>query len=122
MDKRKFKLKGSKLLILGFTFKPNCPDIRNTKVRDLYDLLSEYGFDITVVDPWIDLEKSESFSELNIFNEFPQNKKFHSIITAVDHYQFSSLTANYLNRYLEKDHILFDLKDIIPRDLNPIRL
>ena len=122
MDYRKFKIKGSKILIMGFTFKPNCPDIRNTKVRDLNDLLYKVGFDITIVDPWIDLEKSETLDDLNIYNNFPKNKKFHIVIAAVDHYQFSSLTANYLKSHLEEEHILFDLKDIIPRDLNPIRL
>ncbi len=122
IDKRKIYKKGLKVLIMGFSFKPNCPDIRNTKVKDLNDILSKYGFDITIVDPWINIEEAKSLANIKIVSNFPINKKFKVIIAAVDHYQFSSLTCSELESYLEEEYILFDLKDMIPRDLNPIRL
>ena len=122
IDKRSIHRKGLKMLILGYTFKPNCPDIRNTKVQDLSDILFKKGFDITIVDPWINIEEVKSLEKIKIVSNLPQNKKFNVVISAVNHYQFSSLTSNDFERYLEEDNVLFDLNGMIPRDLNPIRL
>ena len=67
-------LKGLKVLIVGFSFKPNCPDVRNTKVKDLNDILAKHGLDITIVDPWINIEEAKSLAKIKIVSNLPKNK------------------------------------------------
>ncbi len=112
------KLKGAKALILGFTFKENCPDTRNTKVIDIYRELTEYGLEVEVCDPWANPEKVEN--EYNIrLKEFSADKHYDAVIVTVAHKQFMAFD---FKKQKENGAILFDVKGIVPRDLADARL
>lgn len=112
------KLKGAKALILGFTFKENCPDTRNTKVIDIYRELTEYGLEVDVCDPWANTEKVEN--EYNIrLKDFSEDKHYDAVIVAVAHKQF--MTFDF-EKQKANGAILFDVKGIVPRDLVDARL
>jgi len=112
------KLKGAKALILGFTFKENCPDTRNTKVVDIYRELTEYGLEVDVCDPWANPEKVAKEHDIKL-QEFSASKHYDAIIVAVAHKQFMEFDFKQ-----QKDNgaILFDVKGIIPRELVDARL
>ena len=108
----------AKILILGFTFKENCPDVRNTKVIDIYNALREYNVDITVYDPWASPEIVYREYGIRIENELPATK-FSAAIAAVAHDRFADLDILSL---LEERHVIFDVKGTLPRDIIDGRL
>ena len=87
------RIKGSKILVLGITFKENCPDIRNTRVVDVVDELKEYMADVTIFDPWASPEEVKHEYGLDIVTELPDGK-FDAVIEAVKHKEFGSLSLN----------------------------
>lgn len=109
------------ILILGITFKENCPDIRNTKVLDLIQRLSSYGATIKVVDPYIDSSEALSQASIEITKDIPTNQSYDAIVLAVPHREFSSLTSDKWGSLLNSNGLIFDLKGIVPRELNPFR-
>ena len=112
----------SRVLILGFTFKENCCDIRNTKVFDLVNGLRLYGMNVDIVDPWVDSFEANSVYQLDILPTPPEGIVYDAVILAVAHHQFSSFPTDYWSSLLKSEAILFDLKGIVPRGLNPLRL
>ena len=112
MNKKGLLVKDAKILILGITFKENCPDIRNTKVVDIYHTLHEYTNQITVFDPWADAENVKKEYGLDITNQLPDNK-YDAIILAVAHTTFSSLP---LKKMLRQNGVIYDVKGILPRE------
>ena len=120
--KKKLFTQKTKILILGLSFKENCPDIRNTKVIDLINHLKKYNLEMTIIDPYVD--KKEVFEKFNIkvLDKMPENDKFKGIILAVSHDYFRYLPIEALEDLLEDGGIFFDLKNIIPDSLNPIRI
>lgn len=117
MIKKGVKLKGSKILLLGITFKENCPDIRNTKVVDVYNELIEYGFKVDVFDPLAD--KMETQRELGI-KLIDKISKYDAIILAVAHLNFLEIDLNKLKK--DKSSIVFDLKNFFDRKFIDLRL
>mgnify|MGYP001347738831 CR=1 FL=1 len=117
MIRQGMKLKGSRVLLLGITFKENCPDIRNSKVFDIYNELIDFGLKVDVYDPHADYK--ETIKELKI-KLSKTLKKYDSIILAVSHKEFLSLDFKNLKR--NKDSIIFDLKAFLNRDLVDMRL
>merc|ERR1711879_405823 len=115
MIKNDKKIKDSNILVLGVTFKEDCPDLRNTKVTDIYDELKEYGANIDIYDPWIDLEeeKKRFKYELLDYNPFKSEKKYDSIIIAVAHEQFKKLTEDDYKSISTDNEILIDIKGIV---------
>ncbi len=111
-------IKGSSALILGITFKENCPDVRNTKVVDIYNELVQFGIDVDVYDPWADEIEVKKEYKIDILTEL-SNKKYESVIIAVAHNEFLSL--NY-NSFKENNAVIFDTKSFIDRDLVDSRL
>ncbi len=108
-------LKDLKILIMGLTFKENCPDTRNSKVFDLIQSLQNYNLCIDVFDPWI--KEPDRLSDLNIsFVSEPSNKTYNGIIVAVAHDCFVNLGINTIRSYGAKDCVLYDLKHIF--DIN----
>jgi len=99
----------SEILILGFTFKENCPDVRNTKVIDIFKELKQYNTKITIYDPWADPKLAKKIYDVDITNELP-TEKFDAIILAVAHKEFLKLT---LNNLLKKKRVVFDVKGIL---------
>ena len=120
MVQKDIPVKGAKALLLGFTFKENCPDVRNTRVIDIYKDLLEFGLDITVYDPWV--KKLEVKSEYNIEVENDTsvlNKKYSTIVLAVSHSEFLQLDISSLK---ESKSVLFDIKGFLPENLTDARL
>ena len=112
MLKKGIQVLGSHILILGFTFKENCPDVRNTKVIDIYRTLKEYNINITVYDPWASPMIAKDEYGVEVINKLPEDK-FDAVILAVAHKEFVEL--NVLD-ILKENHVVFDVKGIISRD------
>lgn len=120
MLKKGIQVLGSKMIIMGFTFKENCPDVRNTRVIDIYHALQEYNADITVYDPWASPEKVKHEYGIDIVNELPTDK-YSAAIVAVAHKEFCGGSINF-DQLMEKNHVIFDVKAIMPRELVDGRL
>lgn len=112
MLKKGIQVLNSEIIIFGFTFKENCPDVRNTKVIDIYRSLKEYNLHITIFDPWADREIVKREYGIDIITEFPENKKFDAAIFAVAHACFINLE---ISRCLKDNHVLFDVKGNVHR-------
>lgn len=108
--KKEINITKSNILILGFTFKENCPDYRNTKVIDIYTELNSYGITPTVYDPWLDLGKVKKEYNINLEQSI-KNKKYEAIILAVPHKEF--LKTNW-KLYLKENGVIFDVKGVLP--------
>jgi UDP-N-acetyl-D-galactosamine dehydrogenase len=119
MNKKGILVKDAKILILGITFKENCPDIRNTKVVDIYHTLSEYTNNITIFDPWANKENVNSAYGLDITNIMPSENDFDVIILAVSHKDFLKLD---LRSSLNKNGIIYDVKGVLDRNIIDGRL
>jgi UDP-N-acetyl-D-galactosamine dehydrogenase len=113
MIKKDISVKDSKALVLGITFKENCPDIRNTKAVDLITALNNYGINISIYDPWADIEEVANEYGLISLRELP-NDKFDVIILTVAHNDFKELDFSILKK--EKS-IIYDVKNILPNDI-----
>ena len=122
MIQKKIDVRNSKVLILGFTFKENCGDLRNTKVFDLYKSLNNYNLNCKIVDPIVNTENAYTIYKTKVLNKLPLNEKFDTIILAVAHKFFENLSINTWKKLQKKDSIIFDLKGIVPRELNPNRI
>lgn len=118
MNRKGVMVKDAEILILGITFKENCPDIRNTKIVDIYHTLEEYTSNITVYDPWANKEHVAIEYGIEVTNDIPTNK-FDSIILAVAHREFLDLDIRTL---LKEGGVVYDVKGILPRDLVDGRL
>lgn len=119
MNMKGVLVKDAHILLLGITFKENCPDIRNTKVVDIYNTLFEYTSNITVYDPWANPEKVKHEYGINIVTELIAEKKFDVVINAVAHKQFLNLDV----RSLCKDNgVVYDVKGTLPREIVDARL
>ena len=118
MNKKGVMVKGSKILLLGITFKENCPDIRNTKIVDIYNTLQEYTDNITVYDPWADPSKVRREYGIEIVNEVPK-EKFDAAILGVAHKDFLDLDIKSL---VKEGGVIYDVKGILPREIVDARL
>jgi UDP-N-acetyl-D-galactosamine dehydrogenase len=118
MNKKGVLVKDAKFLILGVTFKENCPDIRNTKVVDIYKSLREYSQNITIYDPWADAGHVMQEYNVPIVNTLPDNR-FDVVILAVAHKEFLCLDIKSL---LNENGLVYDVKGILPRDIVDGRL
>ncbi|MEE1189160.1 MAG: nucleotide sugar dehydrogenase, partial [Bacteroidales bacterium] len=118
MNKKGVMVKDSKILILGITFKENCPDIRNTKVVDIYHTLQEYTDNITVYDPWAKESEVEHEYGIKTTKVLPSGK-FDAVILAVAHKEFERLDIASM---LEKVGVVYDVKGVLSRDIVDDRL
>ncbi|MBR6002865.1 MAG: nucleotide sugar dehydrogenase [Bacteroidales bacterium] len=118
MNKKGLVVKDAKILILGITFKENCPDIRNTKVVDIYHTLAEYTKNITIYDPRADREQVKREYGVEITNGLPEGK-FDAVILAVAHKEFLELDVRGL---VKEGGVVYDVKGILPREIVDARL
>jgi len=110
------KIKDANILVLGVTFKEDCPDMRNTKVVDIIEELKAYGCDVDVYDPWVDGdEPKQHYTHGLIDNPFEADKKYDSIILAVAHQQFKVLTMKDYQNLSAVEPVLIDVKGIIEK-------
>ena len=111
MLKKGIQVLNSEILILGFTFKENCPDVRNTKVVDIYNALKEYNLNITVYDPWASSETVRQEYNIDIINALPQFK-YDAIVLAVAHQEFEKVN---IDAWKAKDSVVFDVKGLLDK-------
>jgi UDP-N-acetyl-D-galactosamine dehydrogenase len=118
MNKKGVMVKNAKILILGITFKENCPDIRNTKIVDIYHTLEEYTNNITVYDPWANAAAVKHEYGIEIVNDLPSDQ-FDAVILGVAHNQFLELNVKSL---VKEGGVIYDVKGLLPRDIIDGRL
>ena len=119
MIQNEIPVKNSKVLMLGITFKENCPDIRNTKATDIYHELISYGIDVDIYDPWASPEEVKHEYGLTITQQLNKSVDYSAVILAVAHNEFMKID---LQAYKTRGAIIYDVKGILPRDLVHARL
>lgn len=112
-------VKDAKILILGITFKENCPDTRNTKVVDIYHTLQEYTGNITVYDPWADSERVYKEYGIKPVSQLPEGEKYDAVILAVAHNEFATVDIKSL---IKDNGVIYDVKGVLPRNIIDARL
>ena len=111
MLKKGIQVLQSHILILGFTFKENCPDVRNTRVIDIYHTLSQYNLQLTVSDPWADVRRVKEEYDIELHNDIPAGP-YDAVILAVSHAQFEKLDISSL---LKPQSVVYDVKAVLDR-------
>jgi UDP-N-acetyl-D-galactosamine dehydrogenase len=114
MLKRGIAVLGCRVLVLGLTFKENCPDLRNTKVIDLIERLKAYNTSVDVYDPWVDFAEAQSEYGLACLKQWPSLGKYSAVILAVGHMQFQELGADGIRAFGQPNAVLFDVKSVLP--------
>lgn len=113
MNKKGVLVKDAKILLLGFTFKENCPDIRNTKIADIYTTLYEYSENIVVYDPWANPEQVYNEYGITVVNALPQNELYNAVVLCVAHKEFINLDVRGL---LNGSGVVYDVKGVLDRE------
>lgn len=121
MIKKKIQVEGAKVLVLGLSFKENCPDIRNTKIIDIIQELTEYNIDVDIYDPWIDAAEAQNEYGVNPIQHVESNK-YDAVILAVAHDQFKAMGVHGIRALGKTEHILYDLKYVLAATESDIRL
>ena len=121
MIKKDIPVSGARVLIMGLTFKENCPDLRNTKVIDIASELKDYNIDVDITDPWCSNEEAMDEYGLDIVKT-PKNNLYDGIILAVGHNEFKELGATSIRKLGKQKHVLYDLKYILEKNDVDIRL
>ena len=122
MYKKDISIKSANILIFGFTFKENCPDSRNTKVLEIVKILENHNVEVDVVDPWVKESLSKEDYKFKVLDRVIEDKKYSAVICAVAHKQFLEMSLRDWSCLIKDNGIFFDLKGLIPRDLNPLRI
>ncbi|MBA6224536.1 Vi polysaccharide biosynthesis UDP-N-acetylglucosamine C-6 dehydrogenase TviB [Colwellia sp. MB02u-18] len=118
---KRIQVEGANVLIMGLTFKENCPDLRNTKIVDIVSELKEYNMNVDITDPWCSSEQAEHEYNLSL-TEKPEAGHYDAIILAVAHNQFKSLGVDEIRKLGKQHHVLYDLKYILPKESVDMRL
>lgn len=121
MVKQRIQVVGSKILIMGLSFKENCPDIRNTKIVDMVKALKEYDLDLDIYDPWVDPQEVEHEYGLAPVAGL-KSDNYDAIVIAVAHDQFKSMTIDQFKQLGKEKHVLYDLKYVLDKEHSNIRL
>lgn len=121
MTKRSIQVQGSRVLMMGLTFKENCPDLRNTKVADIVNELRQYDVGVDIYDPWADSDQAAQEYGFTLIRE-PVAGAYDAIVVAVAHEQFSIMGATAIRQLGKPDHVLYDLKHVLPLEAADIRL
>lgn len=120
MLKKKIQVDNANVLVMGLTFKENCPDLRNTKVTDIISELKEYNINVDVTDPWCSSVQAEHEYGLSLIQ--PEENKYDAIILAVAHNEFKELGVKNIRKLGKKAHVLYDLKYLLPKNSVDMRL
>jgi UDP-N-acetyl-D-galactosamine dehydrogenase len=121
LTKRRIQVDGARVLVMGLTFKENCPDLRNTKVVDIVRELQDYNVQADVYDPWIDTAEAQHEYGITPVTA-PERGVYDAIIVAVAHEQFVELGAQGIRAFGKPEHVLYDLKYVLKADEADIRL
>jgi len=115
MSSKRILTKGSRILVLGLTFKENCPDLRNSKVADAVRELRQYGAEVDVHDPWIDAEEAEHEYDIRPIKRV-RDGVYDAAVLAVGHAQFREMGMEKLRKACKKNHVVYDIKYLFPAD------
>ena len=121
MIKKRIQVEGAKVLILGLSFKENCPDVRNTKIIDIVHELEEYNIEVDVYDPWVDAVEAEREYNVTPVSK-PAKNSYDGIILAVAHNQFVEMGIEQIRSLGKGSHVLYDLKYVFAKEDTDIRL
>ena len=114
MIRRRRMHAGARVLVLGFTFKENCPDLRNTRVVDLVRELADFGLRVDIHDPWADVQRARDEYGLELLAEMPEQASYDAVVLAVAHDAFRALGAAPLRALAGDDGVLYDIKGLLP--------
>ena len=121
MLKKCIQVEGANVLVMGLTFKENCPDLRNTKIVDIVKELKEYNINADITDPWCSNEEAEREYGLSI-SKTPEKGKYDAIVLAVAHSEFRELGIDNIRKLGKENHVLYDLKYLLPKEEIDMRL
>ncbi|MFV3315288.1 Vi polysaccharide biosynthesis UDP-N-acetylglucosamine C-6 dehydrogenase TviB [Pseudomonas sp. NY15374] len=121
MLKRRIHVDGSRVLIMGLTFKENCPDLRNTKVVDIVKELADYNIVADIYDPWVSVAEAEHEYGITPVVS-PENGAYDGIILAVAHDQFKAMGDEQIRAFGKPEHVLYDLKYLLAAEASDLRL
>jgi len=121
MTRKRIQVDGARVLVLGLTFKENCPDLRNTRVVDIVGELKEYNCCVDVFDPWVDAEEARHEYGITPVAE-PEVGAYDAVIVAVAHQQFREMGVAAIRALGRPVHVLYDLKYVLPPSVSDIRL
>lgn len=118
---KRIQVEGANVLIMGLTFKENCPDLRNTKIVDIVSELKEYNINVDITDPWCSTEEAEHEYNLSL-TEQPNTDHYDAIILAVSHNEFKAMGVDNIRALGKGNHVLYDLKYVLPKESVDMRL
>lgn len=121
MLKKRIQVEDAKVLILGLSFKENCPDIRNTRIIDIVNELKEYHIQADVYDPWVDVSEAEHEYGISPVQAL-ENGKYDAVILAVAHHQFKDMGVQAIRALGKSEHVLYDLKYVLSQAESDLRL
>lgn len=121
MTRRRIQVDGARILVMGLTFKENCPDIRNTRIVDIIDELKDYHCEVDVYDPWADAEEAQHEYGLSLLDA-PQEGAYDAIFLAVAHQQFRDMGVTAVRALGRKNHVLYDIKYLFGAEDSDLRL
>jgi UDP-N-acetyl-D-galactosamine dehydrogenase len=121
MTRRRIQVDGARVLIMGLTFKENCPDLRNTRVVDIIEELKDYKVQTDVFDPWADPTQAQNEYGITPV-QIPESGAYDAIVLAVAHHQFKTMSAQDIRALGRPEHVLYDLKYLLPVDGSDLRL
>jgi len=116
LARRNFPIPGSRILVMGLTFKENCPDVRNSKVVDIVAALKEYNANVDVYDPWIDIEAARSELGIDDIVAEPEHGHYDGIVVAVAHREFIAAGVDYVRGLGKPNAVLYDIKGVFPKE------
>ncbi|MDX2369627.1 MAG: nucleotide sugar dehydrogenase [Colwellia sp.] len=121
MIKRSMPVNGANILVMGLTFKENCPDVRNTKIVDILTELAEYDTNVDVYDPWVNPSDAKHEYGVELIDK-PKSEYYDAVIFAVAHKQFKALSNDDIKGLMKTEHVIYDLKYMLDPELADIRL
>ena len=121
MINKKIEISGSRVLVMGLTFKENCPDIRNTKVVDVIDELKAYEIHVDIMDPWCDPFEAANEYGL-VVSKSAEEGMYNAVLLAVAHDEFKEMGIKAIQSFGKENFVLYDLKHLLPKDQVDMRL
>lgn len=121
MLKRRIQVNGARVLVMGLTFKENCPDLRNTRVVDVIAELRSYGVEVDIHDPWANADEAQHEYGLDLIEALPRST-YDGVMVAVAHDEFREGGSAVIANCAKPNHVVYDLKNVLPREIGAIRL
>jgi UDP-N-acetyl-D-galactosamine dehydrogenase len=115
MTQKRIHIVDANILILGLAFKENCPDLRNTRVTDISDVLKDCNADVDIYDPWVSTDEAKEVFDINLAQQLVENH-YDAVIIAVGHDQFKEMGIEKIRKLTRKNGIVFDIKYLFPSD------